>query len=98
MSKSLAREVGRYGINVNVVCPGATIPEKPDDFGEKSMWAPGGTLAAAATPEVQETMKKLYPLRKLGKPQDIANAVLFLASDVAGQKMIEAIHSLEGVL
>lgn len=83
MSKSIAREVGRYGINVNVVCPGATAPESPEDVGGKSMWAPGGGLAAYNTPEVLEKMAKAYPLRRLGKSEDTANAVLFLASDVA---------------
>lgn len=82
MSKSLARGFGRYGININVVCPGATVPESPDHFGEKSLWAPGGTLSGI-TPEVQEKMKVKYPLRKLGKPQDVANAVLFLSSDLS---------------
>ena len=31
LSKALARELGRYNVNVNVVCPGLTLPEKPDD-------------------------------------------------------------------
>jgi len=84
MSKSLARSFGRYGINVNVVCPGATNPESPDHYGEKSMFAPGGFLSQTLNKEVQEKILKRYPLRKFGKPQDIANAVLFLSSDVAG--------------
>ena len=85
MSKSIAREVGRYGINVNVICPGATVPDSSEDYGEGSMWAPGGGLRdlGALDPEVQEKMKRAYPLRKLTKPEDIANAVLFFASDVA---------------
>lgn len=84
MSKSLARTFGRYGINVNVVCPGATMPESPEHFGEKSMFAPGGFLSRTMNEEVLNKMAKLYPLRKLGKPQDVANAVLFLSSDVSG--------------
>ena len=35
------------------------------------------------TPEAQEKAIKAYPLRRLGKPEDIANAVVFLASDAA---------------
>lgn len=84
VSKSLARSFGSYGINVNVVCPGATNPESADHYGEKSMFAPGGFLSQTLTKEVQEKILKRYPLRKFGKPQDIANAVLFLSSDVAG--------------
>jgi 2-hydroxycyclohexanecarboxyl-CoA dehydrogenase len=81
MSKSLARELGRYGINVNVVCPGMTLPENPEHAGELSMWK--SPMAQFLTPEVQEKAAKAYPLRRLGKPQDVANVVVFLASDAA---------------
>ncbi len=81
LSKSLAREVGRYGINVNVVCPGVTVPENPDYAGDLSMWK--GPMAQVFTTEAQEKAAKAYPLRRLGKPEDIAKAVIFLASDAA---------------
>ena len=84
LSKSLARGFGKHGINVNVVCPGATLPESPDHFGEKSMFAPGGFLSGTLDPEITAKIVKKYPLRKFGKPQDLANAVLFLSSDIAG--------------
>jgi 2-hydroxycyclohexanecarboxyl-CoA dehydrogenase len=82
MSKSLARELGRYGINVNVVCPGLTIPADPEYAGELSMWK-GGLAAEVSAPETQEKAARAYPLRRLGKPEDVANAVVFLASDAA---------------
>jgi 2-hydroxycyclohexanecarboxyl-CoA dehydrogenase len=82
LSKSLARELGRYGINVNVVCPGVTVPENPEFAGELSMWK--GPMAQVFTPEAQEKAARAYPLRRLGKPEDIASAVVFLASDKAG--------------
>lgn len=81
MSKTLARELGRYGINVNVVCPGMTLPENPEHAGELSMWK--SPMAQFLTPEVQEKAAKAYPLRRIGKPQDVANLVVFLASDAA---------------
>ena len=81
LSKALARELGRHGINVNVICPGATVPENPEHAGELSMWK--GDMAQVFTPEVQEKAAKAYPLRRLGKPQDIANVAVFLASDAA---------------
>ena len=81
MSKSLARELGRYGININVVCPGVTVPEKPEYAGDMSMWK--GTMSQIFTPEAQEKAAKAYPLRRLGKPEDVASAVIFLASDAA---------------
>ena len=79
MSKSLAKELGRYGINVNVVCPALTIPESMDVVSKESMWSK--ELYDLFTPEVQARAVKAYPLRRLGKPSDIANAVLFFASD-----------------
>lgn len=81
MSKSLARELGRYGININVLCPGVTVPESPEYAGELSMWK--GPMAQVFTPEAQEKAAKAYPLRRLGKPEDVANLVVFLASDAA---------------
>jgi len=83
MSKSLAREVGSKGIRFNVVCPGFT-PGKRDaggDFGEGSMWS--GKQGEQFPEELLEKIAKSYPLRRLGTPEDIAPAVLFLASDAA---------------
>jgi len=75
-TKALARENGRYGINVNCVAIGATAHE-----GTKPMLDPD------ATPETSETLNKMlkvYPigrgLKRLGRPTDAANAVAFLAS------------------
>lgn len=81
LSKALARELGRYGINVNVVCPGVCVPEKPEHAGEKSFWTEWGLKYL--TPEAQQKAAQRYPLRRLAKPQDIAPVVLFLASDAA---------------
>jgi 2-hydroxycyclohexanecarboxyl-CoA dehydrogenase len=81
-TKSLAREVGRYGINVNVLCLGTVPPASDEEIGSESMWRSGG-LFYKMTPEVKEKMAKAYPLRRLGKAEDIANAIVFLASDAA---------------
>jgi 3-oxoacyl-[acyl-carrier protein] reductase len=68
MTKTMAKELGKYGITVNAVAPGfiatdmvATIPEK-----------------------VINMMKERTPLRRLGTPEDIAAAYCFLASEEAG--------------
>lgn len=82
-SKSLAREVGRYGLNVNVVCLGTVPPASDEEIGSESMWRSGG-LFYKMTPQTKEKMAKAYPLRRLGKAEDVAGAVLFLASDAAG--------------
>ncbi|HBD13280.1 MAG TPA: short-chain dehydrogenase [Porticoccaceae bacterium] len=80
--KTIAKENGRFGVRCNVVCPGVTLPEAQADVGERSMWAGQGAMF---TDEQLEKIARALPLKKIGKPQDIANAVLFLASDrVAG--------------
>ena len=69
-SKTLARELARYGINVNVVCPG---PTNTPLFQEMS----GGNEKLA------ESLRHAIPLGRLGEPEDLAGAVAFLASDDA---------------
>ena len=67
MTLSLAREYGPKGIRVNAVAPGITETD----------------MMKAVPKEVIEPMIAQIPLRKLGQPEDIANAFLFLASDEA---------------
>ena len=67
LTKSLARELAPSGIRVNAVAPGIT---KTD-------------MVAALPPEMIEPLVKTIPLGRIGEPQDIANAFLFLASDLA---------------
>ncbi len=79
LTKSLAREVGRHGVTLNVVCPGLTVPEGPEAVGASSMWA--GGMVDFWTPERRDSASRRYPLRRLGTAQDVANVVVFLASD-----------------
>lgn len=67
MTKVWSRELGRYNIRVNAVAPGFTLTEMVKQMPEK----------------VLSGMEDRTPLRRLGKPRDIANAYLFLASDEA---------------
>jgi 2-hydroxycyclohexanecarboxyl-CoA dehydrogenase len=70
-SKTLAREVARYGINVNVVCPG---PTNTALFRE----------VAGGNEKLAGALAKAIPFGRLGEPEDLAGAVAFLASDDAG--------------
>ncbi len=82
LSKSIAREVGKFGIRLNVVCPGMTMPATDEEIGALSMWnAPENR--AWRTDEMRARIAKAYPLRRVATPQDITGAVLFLASDAA---------------
>ena len=67
LTVSLARELGPKGIRVNAVAPGITETD----------------MMKAVPKEVIEPMIQRIPLRRLGKPEDIANAFVFLASDEA---------------
>ncbi|MGO9265355.1 MAG: SDR family NAD(P)-dependent oxidoreductase [Candidatus Binataceae bacterium] len=66
-SKTLARELARNNINVNVVCPGPTETALLHGVMDKQ-------------PKVLDAMKRGIPMRRLGQPQDLAGAVAFLAS------------------
>jgi 2-hydroxycyclohexanecarboxyl-CoA dehydrogenase len=82
LSKALAREFGKHQLNVNVVCPGLTLPENQADAGENSLWHEGSHQSQIFRNE--ETMKKVvrnYPLRRAAVPGDIVPIVLLLASD-----------------
>lgn len=73
-TKSVAREVARHGITLNVVCPGPTdTPLIRSMAGELD---DGERFVGALT--------KAIPMRRLATPDDIAPAVVFLASDDAG--------------
>jgi 2-hydroxycyclohexanecarboxyl-CoA dehydrogenase len=80
MSKAIAREVGKHGITLNVVCPGL-VPGSPETSGKESMWS--SDQAKMFTPEVREKAARAYPLRRLGTAEDVVPAVLLLASDRA---------------
>ncbi|MDP2663390.1 MAG: glucose 1-dehydrogenase [Dehalococcoidia bacterium] len=73
-SKTLAREVARYGINVNCVCPGPTDTPLLQNL-------MGGTDTGA---KMLQAVIKAVPFKRLAKPEDIAKMVAFLASDDAG--------------
>jgi NAD(P)-dependent dehydrogenase (short-subunit alcohol dehydrogenase family) len=60
-------ELGRYGIRVNAVAPGFIATEMTDAMPEK----------------VLDNMRGHTPLRRMGRPEDVANAYAFLASDEA---------------
>jgi len=80
MSKAIAREVGKYGVTLNVVCPGLIVGSK-ETSGAQSVWS--SEQLEKFTPEAREKAARAYPLRRLGTPEDVVPAVLLLASDRA---------------
>jgi len=81
LSRALAWEFGRYGININTVAPGWIVPASRDDVGQNSFWNQWGY--DVYTPEVLQKSLKHWPIQRLGRPEDIADTVLFLASERA---------------
>lgn len=67
MTKTLAKELGKKGIRVNAIAPGF-------------IYTP---MTAKVPDKILEAMKEKTPLKRLGKPEDIGYALLFLASDEA---------------
>jgi 2-hydroxycyclohexanecarboxyl-CoA dehydrogenase len=83
LTKTLAREHGKHGIRFNVVCPGTTMPASSTEVGAESMWGVNGPYASRNTEEMRARIAKVYPLRRVGAPDDIALPVVFLASNAA---------------
>jgi 3-oxoacyl-[acyl-carrier protein] reductase len=81
-SKSLAKEIGSRNVTVNVIAPGFIQTDMTKDMDEAN----------------KEAMAKTIPLGKLGEAQDIANAVLFLASDMGQYITGETLHVNGGML
>ena len=65
LTKSVARELARRNVTVNAITPGFIVTDMTDDL----------------TDSARETLTEQIPLGRLGEAEDVANAVLFLASD-----------------
>ena len=70
MTRTLAAEWGRYGIRANAISPGPIHTEGTD----KNLWSVG---------DVEDAVRKTVPLGRLGEPDDVARAALWLCSDEA---------------
>lgn len=72
LTRALAVRYGADGVRANAVCPGFV----PTDL-NRDVWE-------AWTPEERGAFLERFPLRRMGTPEDVARAILFLASDAAG--------------
>jgi 2-hydroxycyclohexanecarboxyl-CoA dehydrogenase len=80
-TKAIAKEVGRYSINVNCVCPAGVIPEKKEHVSELSMTQ--GVTQDTLSEDMKKMQLKLYPIGRVAVPQDVANMVVYVCSDAA---------------
>ena len=76
MTKSVAKELGGRGVTANAVAPGFVTTDMTDGLSD----------------QLKEGMMKLIPLARAGEPEDVAKAVLFLASDDASYITGQVLH------
>jgi 3-oxoacyl-[acyl-carrier protein] reductase len=67
LTQTVAKELASRKVTVNAICPGFIATEMTDALG----------------PALQEEVKKRVPVKRLGQPEEVADAVLFLASSGA---------------
>jgi len=78
LTKTLSNELGEYGILVNAVCPGWTLTRRVEELARTTGEKTGKTYEAV----IAEWASSI-PLRRLARPEEIANLVVFLASERA---------------
>ncbi|MEZ4331191.1 MAG: SDR family oxidoreductase [Myxococcota bacterium] len=87
-SKGLAYEWGPLGIRINCIAPGWIVPHKAEDVGEGSFWRKYGYDLFGTPEQMAEAAAKgealfnvaSQPIRRIGRPEDIADLALFFAS------------------
>lgn len=77
-SKSISNQLAPYGVTVNSVCPGYIKTERVEDLAKSFEKKGKGT-----TKDFYSSIENNIPLGRLGRPEEIAQAVAFLASEAA---------------
>ncbi|HWB64389.1 MAG TPA: SDR family oxidoreductase [Chitinophagales bacterium] len=77
-AKTMANELGEFGITVNNVLPGATETDR-----HHSLIKTRSEKTGVPIEKIEEEMLRIIPLHRFGKPEEVANAVAFLASPAA---------------
>ena len=88
LTRTLAMEVGRFGIRVNAVAPGFVTSHMTG----RHVLREDGSVDGARMEDVIAEARERNPLRSVGEPEDVANAVLYLASDAARYVTGQVLH------
>ncbi|MDP9042458.1 MAG: SDR family oxidoreductase [Bacteroidota bacterium] len=75
-AKTLANEIGQFNITVNNILPGLTQTQRLDDIVKQA-------AKSLTTEQVELQLKETIPMKRFGKPEEIANMIAFLASPAA---------------
>lgn len=78
-SKTMANELGEFGITVNNVLPGFTATGRLDEVIANRVKQTGKSAE-----EISKMMQNTVPAKRFGRPEEVANAIVFLASEAAG--------------
>jgi 3-oxoacyl-[acyl-carrier protein] reductase len=87
LARTLALELGRFNVTVNVVAPGWIETEMTREAAER---------VGMDIEDMKERFAKNIPLRRFGRPEDVANVVAFLVSDEASYVSGETIYVAGG--
>jgi 2-hydroxycyclohexanecarboxyl-CoA dehydrogenase len=94
LARTVAKEHGRHGIRSNVVAPGLVLPAGADAIGSGSLWA-GGSDAVFDERQIGSITRAL-PLRRLTEAVDVANAVVWVSSELAARQVTGQVLSVSG--
>jgi NAD(P)-dependent dehydrogenase (short-subunit alcohol dehydrogenase family) len=90
LTQSLAMELAADGVNVNAVCPGLIFETGLRDYADR--------VSKEMNLSTGDDRAKAIPMKRVGKPVDIARVVAFLASDEAGYMTGQSLNVTGGLL
>jgi NAD(P)-dependent dehydrogenase (short-subunit alcohol dehydrogenase family) len=96
LAQCFALEVAKYGVRINVVAPGPTPPEEDLNSLSANSVFRGYMKDAGAFESLLKKLADEIPLGRLGKPENVAHAVLYLASPVTGGYQTGQVVGVDG--
>lgn len=90
LTRSMAWDWAQHGIRANTIAPGWIVPHHAEDVGSGSFWTKFGFEQIGSLEQMEQRLAEgtlpgvtRLPIKRLGRPEDIANLAMFLASEVS---------------